>query len=331
MENMDVMFKQDWVNQLRRLGWPLSACVLAWLSVSLTGCVWLDNSQRAAIYRPTQQVAQSFTGLAANEEVVYLDLSDTGNRYISKSVNIERNIDNNPGSMQRYTSAWWLPASHTQADAAPTILYFHGVFRNLTYNYPKLQALRDAGFNVLAVTYRGWPHTSAVLPSEQSIYEDAMSGWAELKRRQPDASKRILYGHSMGGGVAVEVASKLSYPKDYAALMLESTFTRLPDVASELRWYGVLLKPFATQQFDSIGKISAIKAPLLVRHGTADNTVPYVLGERLFAAAQASAQPKQFITFEGGSHSGLHDENAQLYRQSLQQFWQKISAASASR
>ncbi len=288
--------------------------------VSLTGCAWIDTNQRAAIYRPTQHNADSFKGLALTDEVVYLDLTDTGKRNIVIANDYVRNQAYKPESMSTYVSAWWMPSATPNA---PTIFYCHGVFRNLTYNHPKLEALRNAGFNVLAITYRGWPGTSEAMPSEQSIYEDALRGWEELKRREPDASKRIIYGHSMGGGVAVELASRLSYPNDYAALMLESTFTRLPDVAAELRWYGVLLKPFATQHFDSIDKIKTIKAPLLMRHGTADNTVPFVLGQRLFEAAN---EPKQFVPFEGGSHSGLHSQASEKYRDSLKDFWKSLQA-----
>lgn len=293
--------------------------LMACLGISLTGCAWLDSNQRQAIYRPTQHDANGFRGLALQDEVMFLDLSDTGNRIILDSPEYNGDHEYKPESISSYAGAWWLPAQDSAN--APTMLYCHGVFRNLSYNYPKINALREAGFNVLAVTYRGWPGASAALPSEQSIYADARRAWEEVKRRQPDPAKRIIYGHSMGGGVAVELASSLPYQAEYAALMLESTFTRLPDVAAELRWYGVLLKPFATQHFDSIEKIAQIRAPLLVRHGTADNTVPFVLGERLFKAANA---PKQFIVFEGGTHSGLHQEQLEKYRETLKAFWTRV-------
>ncbi len=307
---------------LKNKAWQLIAAALVLISaVSVPGCAWLDTQQRAAIYRPTFVTAENFKGLQAADEVVYLDLEDTGKRIIVSSSEYICNPSYSPKSIKVFTSAWWLPAA--RADA-PTLLYFHGVFRNLSYNYEKLQALREAGFHVLAMTYRGWPGASAALPSEQSMAEDALRGFAELKLREPDASKRLIYGHSLGGGVAVALAARLVYPKDFAALALESTFTRLPDVAAELRWYGVLLKPFATQHFDSIDTIKTLKAPLLVRHGDADNTVPFVLGQRLFEAAQWSREPKQFVRFEGGSHSGLHSQAPALYRESLQKFWRYV-------
>jgi alpha-beta hydrolase superfamily lysophospholipase len=288
---------------------------------SVAGCSWLDARQRAAIYRPAQNAANDFSGLANTDEVIFLDLTNVSARSVLTASGYARAPDFVPSGMAVYTSGWWLPSSKPDA---PTLLYCHGVFRNLSHNYPKLKALRDAGFNVFAITYRGWPGTSAALPSEQSIYQDALRGWEEVKRRQPDPRKRALYGHSMGGGVAVELASRLDYPADYAALMLESTFTRLPDVAAEARWYGVLLTPLATQEFASIDKIARVKAPVLIRHGRADNTVPFTLGEELF---KATGQPKRFVPFDGGSHSGLHREFPQRYRESVRAFWAEFNGA----
>jgi uncharacterized protein len=283
------------------------------------GCAWLDTQQRAAIYRPSFAKADSFKGMEATDEVVFLALGSSirsvvsGGDYAPKSNGL-------PAEVTSYTSAWWLPSGKVDA---PTIIYFHGVFRNLTYNYEKFNVLREAGFNVLAVTYRGWPATSALLPSEQSIYEDAARGFAELKLRQPDPKKRLIYGHSMGGGVAVELASQLKCNQDYAGLMLESTFTSLTDVAAELRWYGGLLRPFATQRFDSLGKVKRIDAPILMRHGEADNTVPMVVGQRLFEAA---LEPKQFFVFPSGTHSGLHSEQPEVYKATAWKFWLDVSS-----
>ncbi len=303
------------------------ATVLA-VASTLTGCAALDTQQRAAIYRPSYNAAPNFAGLTATDEVVYLALDNPSVRatqtfsefklsdYLTKD-NLQK-PNPLPKTVRRYISAWWLPSN--QPDA-PTILYLHGVFRNLTHNHSKFNALRLAGFNVLAVTYRGWPGTSEHLPSEQSIFEDAWRGFEELKQREPNANKRLIYGHSMGGGVAVELASKLKFKQDYIGLMLESTFTSLPDVAAQLRWYGGLLRPFATQQFASVEKIKLVDAPVLIRHGTQDNTVPYVLGQQLFAAAPAD---KQFVSFEGGSHSGAHFEQPDKFKETAWQFWLRV-------
>ncbi|MGS0758984.1 alpha/beta hydrolase, partial [Roseateles sp. GG27B] len=77
-----------------------------------------------------------------------------------------------------------------------------GTLRSLYYNLPKIEALRDAGFAVLAVDYRGWGDSTAIIPSEATIAADVKTAWAELKRRQPVASQRVIFGHSMGGAAA---------------------------------------------------------------------------------------------------------------------------------
>jgi pimeloyl-ACP methyl ester carboxylesterase len=89
------------------------------------------------------------------------------------------------------------------------LLYLHGTFRNLFGNLSKINALRDAGFAVLAVDYRGWGESAPIMPSEASIHADAGRAWAELLKRQPDARHRVIFGHSMGGAVAVRLASTL--------------------------------------------------------------------------------------------------------------------------
>jgi len=300
------------------LRWLIGMAVCAPMVTSLTGCAWLDRTQRAAIYRPSQTFDDKFKGLSSGDEQFYLMLNEPQGAARAELPVAELGAEPAP-----YVGAWWMPAASPQA---PTLLYFHGVFRNLTHNHPKLVALREAGFSVLAISYRGWPFSSPALPSEQSIYEDAMRAVTELKRRQPNPCKRLLYGHSMGGGVAVEVASRLSYPADYAGLMLESTFTALADVATEQRWYAWMLKPVQSQYFDSLSKIEHVAAPLLVRHGLADQTVPFALGRRLFDAAPPHAFPRQWIAFEGGSHSGLHTEFPDRYRSSAWAFWTDLSA-----
>ena len=172
---------------------------------------------------------------------------------------------------------WWLPNPDPQA---PTLLYLHGTFRNLYQNYRKVEALREAGFAVVAVDYRGWGDSSPIIPSEATIYADANVAWAELVRRQSDPRKRVIFGHSMGSGVAVELASQKRAGVDYGGLILESSFTRLPDVASAAGTVGTIASWFATQEFDSLSKIGKVDAPILMMHGAADKTVPIALGRQ---------------------------------------------------
>jgi uncharacterized protein len=194
------------------------------------------------------------------------------------------------------------------------LLYLHGTFRNLYQNLPKIQALRQAGFAVLAVDYRGWGDSTPIVPSEASITADVLVAWAEVVRRQPDANKRVIFGHSMGGAVAISLASSLHQGPDYAALVLESTFTRLPDVAAAAGFWGGVGAALTTLKFDSISRIGQVDAPILMLHGTADKVVPIEVGRRLRDAAPAGTR---WIEVQGGSHSQLHQEAAGLYQQTF--------------
>ena len=245
------------------------------------------------MYRPARSKPAGFTELRAGDEVA--------------SVPVHGEL---PGTVD-WLQLWWLPNADPQA---PTLLYLHGTFRNLYQNFRKIEALRAAGFGIVAVDYRGWGDSSALVPSEQSIYADAQVAWAELVRRQPDPRKRVIFGHSMGGGVAVELASKRHAGVDYAALILESPFDSGPGVAAAHGALGTIGSWFVTQQFDSASKIARVDAPVLMMHGTADNTVPIAAGRKLRDAAPPGTR---WVEFEGGSHSGLDLESPDQYRQTV--------------
>jgi uncharacterized protein len=275
----------------------VTALFLAFLLLSGTGCAWLDAKQRQIIYRPTPGEPAGFAGLRTGDERYFVDVPQL-----------------DASQPAQHVDMWWLPHADK---TAPTLLYFHGTFRNLPQNLPKIEALRAAGFAVLAVDYRGWGRSSTITPSEQSILQDADLAWAELVRREPRAAQRVLYGHSMGSGVAVDVASRLRAQVDYGAVILESALTSFKDVASEAGFFAGLVARFSNQYFASLEKIAKVQAPVLMIHGSADNTVPMRVGEKLFAAASA---PKQWLPIEGGRHSDLHLAGAAQYQAALQQF-----------
>ena len=263
--------------------------------VFMGACSGLEEWQRKVALRPTPtQAAHVYAAAASWRE---------GDERFSRPA---------IGAAQQAVALWWLPQPDPQA---PALLYLHGTFRNLYQNQPKIDALRQAGFAVLAVDYRGWGDSAALVPSEATINADAALAWAELQRRQPDPAKRVIYGHSMGGAVAVTLASGLKYGRDYEALVLESTFTRLPDVASAAGFWGQVAASATTLQFDSLSRISLVDAPLLMLHGTADKTVPIELGRRLRDAAPAGVR---WIEFPGGTHSRLQSEAPEAYRQAFQ-------------
>lgn len=274
------------------------------LLLGLSACAWLTDQQRLIIYRPTASEAPDLSTLPGVTEVYF---TDTGDQAVPERL-----------------ALWWL----AQPDpAAPTLLYLHGTFRSLLGNQAKIEALRAAGFSVLAVDYRGWGQSTRIVPSEESIQQDARRAWTELVRREPRPAMRVIYGHSMGSGVAVTLASHLSSPQDYGALILESAFTSFADVAAEAGVWASLVARFSPERFASIEQIERVDAPLLMLHGEEDRTVPMVLGQRLFAAAKP---PKRWAQFAGARHSDLHSAAPDSYQAAMTSFRQHYLESSAS-
>lgn len=268
-------------------------CVTICLSSWLAGCAWWEVKERELVYRPSPGRPADFKGLQAGDEMFTISVPGTTPR--------------TPDSL----AMWWMPNPDPQA---PTLLYLHGTFRSLYRNHPKMEALRDAGFSVLAVDYRGWGDSTAIVPSEPSILADADVAWTELMHRQPDPKKRVIFGHSMGGAVAIDLASRKHYRVDYGGLITESTFTSLPDVAAAVGTIGTIASWITRQKFESARKIARVDAPILMMHGDRDNTVPVELGRKLRDAAPPGTR---WVEIAGGTHSWLHREAPGIYREAV--------------
>ena len=270
---------------------------------ALGGCAWLDMKERQLALRPTP-------GRPANvppDEQLFR----AGD--VRTTVLVPAAGGQGSSGSQDKLALWWLP--HADPNA-PTLLYLHGTFRNLYSNMPKIDALRAAGFSVLAVDYRGWGDSTPIIPSEDTITADAARAFAELQSREPRSSRRVIYGHSMGGAVAVRLASTLhggGAQRDYGAVVLESTFTRIIDVAGEAGFLGRVLSIFSTLDFDSQARAQRIDGPVWMLHGEADTTVPVALGRRLRDAVPPAALVR-WVEIPGGTHSGLHREATTLYQ-----------------
>lgn len=283
-------------SRARRLCLLLVAALLAGLPV---GCSVLEQKERELVFRIEPGTATWFSGLPSGIEEL---------QFTAPAFGEEQNIH-----------AWWWPAA--RADA-PALLYLHGVRWNLTGHLFRLEQLRALGFSVLAIDYRGFGQSLGDLPSERSVYEDARIAWEHLKTLQPDAGKRFIYGHSLGGAVAVDLAAELGRnaerddtPAEARALIIESTFTSLADVATVVADTTLPVRWLLSQKFDSLEKIDRIGMPLLVVHGTDDRYVPVRFSEQLFDAAHA---PKQLLLVEGASHNNSLRIARQAYGHALQ-------------
>ncbi|MFP5406797.1 MAG: alpha/beta hydrolase, partial [Gammaproteobacteria bacterium] len=224
--------------------------------------------------------------------------------------------------------AWYLPASGATADT-PTVLYLHGARWNLNNSVFRLRRWHELGFNVLAIDYRGFGRSTALLPSEDTAFEDVLAGFDELKRRQPDPGKRFVYGHSLGGALAVRLAAdKRSQSRELAGVVLESSFTSIADLVATMRWGWVPgISLLVTQPFDSARRIAQVEVPLLLIHGTGDNLVPHQMSDRLYEAARAvPGGLKRVLKIDGASHSGVSRAGGRDYEQAVREF---VEAAGA--
>jgi len=196
------------------------------------------------------------------------------------------------------------------AAGAPVLLYLHGSRWDVRASTPRMRRMHQLGFSVLGIDYRGFGRSTEALPSETIALEDARAGWAWLARQHPQA-RRFVYGHSLGGGVAVQLAEQVA---DEAGLIVEGTFTSVPDVFTSLRWGWAPISWLITQRFDSASRIANVGSPVLVVHGSQDSMVPPRLGRALFDKAR---EPKRFVLVEGASHYNVNTVGQAQYREAL--------------
>jgi fermentation-respiration switch protein FrsA (DUF1100 family) len=191
-------------------------------------------------------------------------------------------------------SGYWVLHLHGNADSA---------FSNIQIRHA--QALRDLGLNVLSFDYRGFG-LSAGVASEAHIDEDAAAAYQQLIQRGVPAQKIIVWGHSLGSGPAVYLASS----QPIAALVLFGAFTSVPDAAQDT-YPDLPVRRLTSIHFDSISRIGKVHAPVLVAHSPADTIIQFHHGKELYAAAH---QPKQFFELTapytdrfGGHVNALYD------------------------
>ncbi|HEV8517129.1 MAG TPA: alpha/beta fold hydrolase, partial [Burkholderiales bacterium] len=226
-----------------------------------------------------------------------------------------------PGGVQRIHSWWWPAAAHN----APAVLYLHGSRWNLTGQLFRISQLHDFGFSVLAIDYRGFGKSEGELPSENSVYADARAAWERLTELQHDPARRFIYGHSLGGAVAVDLAHALSSEAQHAGravpaagLIVESSFTSLAQLAAELTATRWPIRWLLSQKFNSIDKIAAVHMPVLVVHGKDDRYVPARFSEALYDAA---TEPKRLLLVAHANHNNSMRLGSADYGKALQELF----------
>ena len=181
-----------------------------------------------------------------------------------------------------------------------TILFFHGNAGELGARVYKLNKFHDLDLNFLIISWRGFSGNNGK-PTEQGLYEDAKNAVAWLKDKGIDKKDIILYGESLGTGIAIELASK----NQYSGIILESPYTSMTDMGK--RFYPFLpINILQKDKYSSLKKINMIKSPILVLHGKADTLVPFYMGKKIYDAAN---EPKYYYFPNSDNHMMAYNQN----------------------
>jgi fermentation-respiration switch protein FrsA (DUF1100 family) len=243
-------------------------CIAAAVYLLLVGGVWWI--QDSLVFQPTHG---------------YTDLPESrGLRHEDVALDIAKNIT---------VRGWFV---HAVGTPQATILYLHGNGGDLSSYMTDISQLAKNGFDSLSIDYEGYGASSG-RPSEANTYRDAAAAWTWLTtQRGLPSGHMAIWGYSLGGGVATQLAEAHAP----GALVLQSTFTSLPDVGA-LRFYWLPVHLITHNFFESLARMSKIHTPVFIAHSRTDEIVPFEMGRRLFAAAN---EPKVFRELNGG-HNGL--------------------------
>lgn len=188
---------------------------------------------------------------------------------------------------------WFIPHEKPRA----TLLFFHGNAGNISHRMESLALFNALGLAILIIDYRGYGNSEGK-PSEKGLYRDAEAAWRYLTEIRALPEKKILlFGRSLGGAVAAYLATH----NEPMGVVLESTFTSVPDMAAELypwlpaRW-------LARYHYNTLERMAAIDSPVMIIHSRHDEIIPFDHGRLLFERAH---QPRRFLELSGDHNYGF--------------------------
>ena len=208
---------------------------------------------------------------------------------------------------------WFFPLE----GARVTVLVCHGNAGNISHRLDRVLLMRSKlQTEVMLFDYRGYGRSEG-RPGEQETYRDARAAYRFLTdRRQVAPQQLVLFGESLGAAVAVQLASEVPAK----ALVLESAFTSIPDMARAI--YPFLpVRSLLRTRYDNLAKIAEIGVPLLVLHGNRDEVVPFEQGEKLFEAAP---EPKRFYAIPGAGHNDTFFVGGDAYWRVWKEFLESL-------
>ena len=193
--------------------------------------------------------------------------------------------------------AWY----HKSDNRKQTILYLHGNGGHIGHRSQKIKHYLKNGYGVLLLSYRGYGSNSGN-PTEKNLYKDGRAALDFLKERDISLSETVIYGESLGTGVAIELAQNIKIN----CLLLEAAFPSMSQVAGHHYFYvptSILLK----DRFESLNKIEKVISPIYFVHGEKDRIVPWKYGNLLY---QAAPEPKELLLLPNAGHNDLYEFGA---------------------
>ena len=181
-----------------------------------------------------------------------------------------------------------------------TILFFHGNAGNLENRIHKINHFKDMKINFLIVSWRGFSGNKGQ-PTEKGLYKDGKSAVKWLKMKGVEEKDIVIYGESLGTGIAIEIAQN----KNFAGIILESPFTSMVD-AGKTQYPYLPVKFLLKDKYESDKKIKKVKSPILIMHGKIDQIVPFYMGKKMYEIAN---EPKFFYFSKYDDHMMEFNEN----------------------
>ena len=252
-------------------------------------CGLFYTQQRRIIFRPTRELASTPANLDIPFEEVWI-----------------------PVEQNQKIHGWWLPTP----SARGTLLYLHGNGLNISANLGLAERYRALGLSVLMIDYRGYGLSDGDFASESQTYADADAALQYLlNQRSIPPSEIILFGHSLGGAIAINLAQQ---SPNVAGLIVQSSFSSMEDLAHTQFWPKLLpLKLLLNQRFQSNQKVEQLAMPKLWMHGSADSLIPPSMSQELH---RKSPEPSQIEIVKGAGHNNLATVAGDRYEQLLNSF-----------
>jgi len=180
-----------------------------------------------------------------------------------------------------------------------TILFLHGNAGSLENRIHKINHFKDMNVNFLIIAWRGFSKNKGS-PTEKGLYKDARGAVEWLKSKSIEESDIIIYGESLGTGVAVEIAQN----KNFAGVILESPFTSMVDAGKD-KYPFLPVRLLLKDKYESDKKIKNVNSPILIMHGKVDKIVPFHMGKKMYELAN---EPKHYYFSEYDDHMMEYNE-----------------------